>query len=155
MAAILSAQFDTGAANAFLERLNRAPLAPATLAKIGQGLLSSVRDTFYDQRSPSGVPWAALKPATLANRRRRGNNSTRILLDTLALFKSVKVAISGASVSVEVGAGLPDDRATYAQSGTNRAPPRPFFPEQGRLPESWLDRATDPIRAAWRDTRAG
>ena len=71
-------------------------LTPA-MDRIGAYLANEARKTFIDARSPWGAPWAPLKEATVARRRKRSNVPLR---DTGRLMNSIGHVASRHRVSV-------------------------------------------------------
>lgn len=141
----ITVQIDNAGMHARLQQLSNAVanLQPA-MRSIGQSLKSNIRLCFVDTKSPDGVNWAALSPATIANR--RGGSSVP-LSDTGVLKNSFTVH-AGAQ-SVVVGTNAP--QAAMMNFGGTKAqfphlwgdiPARPFMPTS-ELPTSWLDDVLD------------
>ena len=122
--------------------------------EIGASLVDEIRLGFTDSRSPYGVPWKPLSPATQsANKgRRRGGQP---LLDTGKLRSSITFRLLGKQ-GVEVGTSDYEKKAATHQFGSNNAwgrrikvPARPFLPIRGQtadLPEAWRQQVLDILR---------
>ena len=122
--------------------------------EIGSSLVDEIRLGFTDGRSPYGVPWKPLSPATqAANKgRRRGGQP---LLDTGKLRSSITFRLLGEQ-GVEVGTSDYEKKAATHQFGSNNAwgrrikvPARPFLPIRGQtadLPERWREQVLDILR---------
>ena len=132
-----------------LDRLHRAVtnMQPA-MRSIGAAVKSNIELCFRDTKSPDGINWAALSPATIANRRA---NSDVPLNDTGVLKNSFTVQ-AGAQ-SVVVGTNAP--QAALMNFGGKKAqfpnlwgdiPARPFMPTS-QLPASWERDVIEAIRA--------
>lgn len=94
------------------------------LRKRARVLDGMIQRGFRESRSPYGKAWKPLAPATVA-RRRKG--SSKPLIDTGQLRKSVTVMASYDSIHF----GLSGAPATYGpvhQFGGESIPARPFFP---------------------------
>ncbi len=96
---------------------------------IGEDIKSNIAMCFREQKSPDGINWAALKPATVAKRR---NGSSEILNDTGRLKGSISHVATNSFVEITTDT----EYAPFHQFGTNRMVARPFFPSQ-TLPQSW------------------
>ena len=143
----ITVQIDNAEMHARLQQLGNAVtnLQPA-MRSIGQSLKSNIRLCFVDTKSPDGINWKALSPATIANR--RGGSSVP-LSDTGVLKNSFTVQ-AGAQ-SVVVGTNAP--QAAMMNFGGKKAqfphlwgdiPARPFMPV-GALPDAWAEDIVDII----------
>lgn len=130
---------------------------PKTLKTVARTMEQQVRQAFRDQTDPWGAPWPQLKPATLkarASRRASGGNrraNQQMLVDSGAMFGSLRATSTADSASVEVGGGLPDVRAQVHQFGSDRVPARPFFPIRSGGPDpapAWWTAVLRPIDEA-------
>jgi len=102
------------------ERLEN--LSPA-LEKIGQTLYAVSMESFANETSPWGVPWAQLAERTIKD---RGGEAHPILYRTGMLKNSISSVVTSAN-SVEVGANV--DYAKYHMRGieSRNLPARPFL----------------------------
>jgi phage gpG-like protein len=128
-------------------------LAPA-FHEIGSSLVDEIKLGFSEGRSPYGVPWKPLSPATqAANKgRRRGGQPLR---DTGKLMNSITYRLL-ARQGVEVGtADFQPKAATHQFGSANawgrriRVPARPYLPIQGStaiLPDAWRQQILDILR---------
>jgi phage virion morphogenesis protein len=143
----ITVQIENNEMHVRLQQLGNAVtnLQPA-MRSIGQILKTNVRLCFTDTKSPDGINWAALSPATIAKRRR---NSDVPLNDTGVLKNSFTVQ-AGAQ-SVMVGTNAP--QAALMNFGGKKAqfpnlwgdiPARPFMPT-GALPDAWAEDVIDII----------
>ena len=102
--------------------------APSDLMdSLAETLFNEVKKSFDAQGRP---PWAALKPATLASKKRRGVKSG-IGYDSGDLFKSIHPSSSGHTATV----GTANPYAGFFNDGTSKMVARPFMvlPDEGRL----------------------
>jgi phage virion morphogenesis protein len=68
---------------------------------VGQIIREGTQQRFVDQQGPDGTPWAPLKPATIAARRRGGGTgSIQILRDTDRLMNSIDYRAGAETVTV-------------------------------------------------------
>lgn len=123
-------------------------------------LAQLVRQTFRDEASPWGEPWAPHSPVTLRERTRKKNTRISLLFATGAMFSSIKEEADATSGSVTMGGE--DIWAAVHQFGnpTNKAwggviapiPARPMFPirpnNEADLPEAWAKLAFAPFEKA-------
>lgn len=137
------------ATSRYLDRLGNAATKPSTLQQIANAMLEATIDCFVRQESPLGDPWHALAPATLRQRRAKGIVSNEILYETGALFASLRAGVIGGNPTVTAGQGLPDPRARVHQDGTPTIPRRPFFPDDGQLPDRWANAVESVYADAW------
>ncbi len=86
-------------------------------------LQTLVDDSFQQQRSPDGTPWA---PHAASTAKRRGPGA-RILIKTARLRSSVVVTSGPRSITLGTNVGY----AAPNQLGSRTAPARPFFPVDG------------------------
>lgn len=103
----------------------------------GKFFTGLVEQSFEDQRDPYGVSWKALKDSTLRARRKRGNFSTTILVDTGKMLSSLKFKAGAKTLSVSM-----NKPAEFHQEGTGRVPMRRIFPisfGQRYLPKAWSE----------------
>lgn len=134
---------------------------PNGMKKVADVLQTFILSTFRTATDPWGVPWPDLSPATIKNRQRRGEFSTKPLYDSGDMFKSIKPDSDATSASVSMGEGLPDPRATVNQFGNpdhrpwgapvaTGLPPRPSFPQrtpdEAAFPQEWLEAVLIPIQ---------
>ena len=135
---------DDRAVLAALARLREQARDPSpAFREIVSSLVDEIRLGFTDSRSPYGVPWKPLSPATRsANKgRRRGGQP---LLDTGKLRSSITFRLLGKQ-GVEVGTSDYEKKAAHHQWGSKKTsgrgsgvPARPFLPIRGQtadLPE--------------------
>lgn len=88
---MLTVQIDDAKLKGMLQRLAQrmGNLSPV-LEKAGAILRNDALDNFKAQRAPDGTPWAPLKRATLAARRKgKGAGNAQILRDTGVLMNSI------------------------------------------------------------------
>lgn len=115
-----------------------------------------VRQTYRDESSPWGDPWAAHSPVTLAARRRRGQSSVQKLIDTGGMYASIERQSDRNSATVSAGEwagvhqfGNPSNLAWGR--GSAPIPARPSFPiragEKVDLTQEWIDRVTAPLES--------
>ena len=103
-------------------KLNMRNLGPAT-RKMSLELRRVVNASFRTEVAPSGVPWAPLRPATIAARQRRGLVPIRKLQATGRLKRSIHITVKR---GVQLTADAP--YAGYLQHGTSKMAARPFVP---------------------------
>ncbi len=103
---------------ALKDRLN-GDLTPLMQA-IGSVLENSTRQRFNTKKSPVGVSWAVLMPATLHTKHGRGGG---ILVDRGDLMRSITFHAAGDSVAV----GTDREYGKYHQAGTKHMVARPFL----------------------------
>lgn len=145
---------DDADAMAMLNKLGAVGNDPKVLKKIGLAAKQEAYNAFRTQTAPWGTPWQALAESTLKTRARKGNHNTQPLIDTGAMYASIEAQVSGDSVLLSVGNGLPDARAWYNQFVTDNAPQRAFFPiHDAAAPanpsDEWLQRVlVAPVEAA-------
>ena len=65
--------------------------------QLGQALVDSTKERFFEQQDPDGHPWAALSPATL---QRKKVNADKILVEHQNLFNSITWEADATSVQV-------------------------------------------------------
>lgn len=125
------------------------------MGAIADAMEQEVRDTYRRETDPWGAPWPPHAPSTLKARRRRGSASRQKLLDTGAMFASIKREHTETTASVSVGEGLPDPRAVVNQFGNSRIPARAFLPIKSpgtaTPTQTWLSIVTAPIERALED----
>lgn len=92
----------------------------ALMGAIGTELEGTTRTRFKTETDPEGAPWAALKPSTLARKKR---NRGRILTEYGDLAKSITHHATRSTARI----GTPEKKGAYLQMGTKRMPPRPFL----------------------------
>ena len=104
-------EIDDAQARAALDRLAKAgaDLAPA-MKNIGETLIDSTRQRFFDHEAPDGTPWA---PLTETTRRRKTRNVSLILTEEGTLRGGIAYQAGADSVLV----GSPDVRAGTHQFG--------------------------------------
>ena len=146
---IVTFEYDTRSVEAFLQRLGSVALSDGVKRAVAEGMLSATVKSFESEQSPKGVAWAPLAASTQRKKKGRGS----ILRDSGLMFSSLRALLIAGQPAVAVGATLPDARAEYAQNGTNRAPRRPFFPDNDQASDAWWAGVTRPIRDAWRATK--
>ena len=96
---------------------------------VGVEIQRHVIDCFEHEKSPDGINWAALKPATVAKRRK---GSSEVLRDTGAMYASLGHNATNNRVDITIG----QDYAPFHQFGTSKMLARPFFPNE-ILPHNW------------------
>ena len=104
-------EIDDAQARAALDRLVKAgaDLTPA-MKEIGETLINSTRQRFFDHEAPDGTPWA---PLTETTRRRKTRNVNKILTEEGTLRGGIAYQAGADSVLV----GSPDVRAGTHQFG--------------------------------------
>ena len=104
-------EIDDAQARAALDRLAKAgtDLTPA-MKEIGETLINSTRQRFFDHEAPDGTPWA---PLTETTRRRKTRNVSLILTEEGTLRGGIAYQAGADSVLV----GSPDVRAGTHQFG--------------------------------------
>ena len=105
---------------------------------IGVEIQRHVMDCFEQEKSPDGINWAALSPATL---RKRGQNAKK-LHDTGAMYASLGHNATNSHVEITIG----QNYAQFHQFGTSKMPARPFFTSE-ILPQTWEQDILDVIAA--------
>jgi phage virion morphogenesis protein len=119
----------------------------------------NVRDTFRTESDPWGRPWdphadsawPPHAPATVRARRSAGNTRTSLLIDTGAMYGSIRNDSGADFASVSM-----DGPAEVHQYGTTTAgrnnsvtiPARPMFPIDQDPPDAWWDSVGAPLIAA-------
>jgi phage gpG-like protein len=89
-------------------------------------MFASLAQRSFNESSLRPASWAALKPATLKAKAKKGRSSN-ILQATGALKASPKVGVVNAAAgTVQVGTDRPYGQ--FHQLGTKHLPARPFFP---------------------------
>lgn len=94
------------------------------LSVAAEDLKTLVDDSFEGSRSPAGVRWQPLAPATVKKRRQ---GSSKPLVDTGNLRNSINASSGPGRLSV--GTNVP--YAGFHQFGTGDIPARPFLPIAG------------------------
>ena len=98
---------------------------------VGEHLLNSVEDRFDTQTAPDGTAWAALAPATVANRlRRNGNAELTILRESGRLAGSFNYDASSRQVTVGTPVVYAAIQHFGGEAGRNQSvtiPPRPVL----------------------------
>lgn len=98
---------------------------------VGEHLLNSVEDRFDTQTAPDGTAWAALAPATVANRLRRyGNAELTILRASGRLAGSFNYDASSQQVSIGTPVVYAAIQHFGGEAGRNKSvtiPPRPVL----------------------------
>ncbi|MDR2208853.1 MAG: phage virion morphogenesis protein [Azoarcus sp.] len=111
------------------------------MMEIGEELAASTTERFKTGMAPDGSRWPAISDATLLSRLRKGNSSTKPLVDTGALSDPTlngpryQIIDGGAGVVVGVNRNFGGANASVHQFGTSRAgrnrtvtiPARPFL----------------------------
>lgn len=82
-----------------------------------------IDDSFDQQASPGGAPWAPHSPKTIASRAKRGR-SGRVLIDTGRLRGSIATQSTSKSFTFGTNVGY----GGVHQIGGRRVPARPFLP---------------------------
>lgn len=109
---------------------------------VGQQLRSLIIDCFEQEKSPDGINWAALSPATIKYRR---GGSHQILNDTGKLKNSINSPSSILATNSHVELTTDVAYASMMNFGGTKAqfpnlwgdiPARPFFPSE-ILPQNW------------------
>lgn len=150
----ITAEVEMAGVDAMLTRL-RAAAADMTkpMRLIARTLEQHIRQTFRDETGPWGSPWPPHSPVTLKARERRGNASIQKLIDTAAMYDSLRSDATSHEATVEIGAGLPDPRASVHQFGApeKNIPARPFFPlrsdDAADIPQAWWADILAPLDA--------
>lgn len=131
----LSMHLDDSDFQGTIARLSDAAARPP-MKDVATELAQHARETFRRERDPWGAPWPPHSPLTLKARRRRGNASQQRLIDSGAMYASIRDDYTDTTATVTMGEGLPDPRAVVHQFGTQtagrsrniRIPARPVFP---------------------------
>ena len=123
--------------------------------EVGQVGVELVRANFTFQRSYTGEPWTELSPFTLNRRAKRGNASSLILIDTRALFNSIRYYQSKGEVELRVGgSGIEAEKHNLGDAGNMLngkpapIPRRAFMPNGDDIPQEWLDKLNLPVETA-------
>jgi phage gpG-like protein len=119
---------------------------------IGQGLRTLIIDCFEQEKSPDGINWAAISPATRMARAKRAAGGqvmtkngkhttakfTRAYLSGKILNDTGRLKDSFAHVATNSHVEITTDTmyAPFHQFGTENMPARPFFPTE-ILPQNW------------------
>lgn len=135
--------------------------SPKTWGVVSRVLEQLVRNTFRGESDPWGKPWPPHSPVTLEARRREGQASLQRLIDSGALYESIRRDSGIGSAEVSAGAGLeyaepqqfgnPDNLAWGGPSAP--IPARPFFPlrspsdDEPDMPDDWLVAILEPLQA--------
>jgi phage gpG-like protein len=129
--------------------------------EVGLKLHQNIVDCFEQEKSPDGINWAALSPATKIAKAKRaadgqmmtknGRHTTakftraylsgNILRDTGAMYASLGHNATDNYAEVTIG----QDYAPWHQFGTDNIPARPFFPSEN-MPSLWTDEILEIIR---------
>lgn len=144
-----------------LSGFSRRPPMRAVAAEMDQ----AARKAFRTETDPWGTPWPPHSPLTLRARRRRGSASHDKLIDSGAMYGTMRSDHTDTSASVSIGAGLPDPRARVQQFGADdtgrgrntRVPARPFFPlesETAAPPQQWWQTVMAPVEKALEEAEA-
>lgn len=128
-----------------LNALGSLPM-PQVMRQVGEVAAQLTRERFRSGSEPDGAQWLPLKPKTLEARRRRGNFSVAPLVDTGALFGSIRSEATASEAVVTIGG--PGMWPATHQSGLPPIPARPFIPEGNDLPPSYIPALLAPIEAA-------
>lgn len=88
------------------------------LKQFGNYYEKETEQQFKQEVDPDGIPWAALAPSTLAEKRRLGYPDT-ILTRTGKMRRSLKIRVSDRAFEVTV-----DFPAQFHQRGTSKMPQR-------------------------------
>ena len=98
---------------------------------VGEHMLNSVEDRFDTETAPDGTPWAALAPATIANRlRRHGNAELTILRERGHLAGSFNYDANSSQVSIGTPVVYAAIQHFGGETGRNQSvtiPPRPVL----------------------------
>jgi len=92
--------------------------------------LASITQRAFDNPSLRASPWAALKPKTIAEKRKHGKSDV-ILKRSTELVKSFRVVVSGRSVTVgtnKIYAAIQQMGSAKKSGRGSGIPPRPFLP---------------------------
>jgi phage virion morphogenesis protein len=120
-------------------------LQPAFNA-IGEDIKNNVAMCFREEKSPDGINWKALSPATIKQRR---NNSDKVLNDTGRLKGSFAHVATNSHVEITTDveyAAMMNFGGTKAQFPNlwGDVPARPFMPT-AELPAQWAEDIVDII----------
>lgn len=110
---------------------------------IGNIIANSIEDSFEDEKSPFGEKWAALKPSTVAQKKRKGKSDKILRRDGYLADKwvvdatSKRVIVSNNSKHKGFAYGLVHQFGTH-KAGRGKStfiPARPFLPvsKSGKL----------------------
>jgi phage virion morphogenesis protein len=92
------------------------------LGEVGAFLERKAKLRFASETAPDGRKWAALRPSTIAQKKRLGKSS-RILTRDGGMVASIAFRVSGNAVTVKPSV----DYAIFHQTGTSKIPARPFM----------------------------
>lgn len=132
------------------------------MRRVGDIAEQLTRERFRTETAPSGTAWAPHRKTTIERRERKGSASRALLIDTGALYGSIKSEHSEFDATVSIGgAGI---FANVQQDGndSNRMfggplapiPARPFVPKSDNLPPAYLDALVVPVHEAIREAIA-
>jgi len=109
-------------------------------------LLNLTRERFRTATAPDGSPWPSLAPSTLASRISQGIDGVSPLFATGALFASIESEIGRDRLAIVVGGTGQGgaDSVVYHQEGDG-VPKREILPLDGRIPDNWFDKISEPI----------
>lgn len=113
------------------------------MAAVALAMYREASAAVFSEQDPFGHPWPPLAPKTLQKRQRRGNYSTKMLIDTGAMYQSMRTDSTADTASVSMDA--PEE---VHQFGTLGIPPRPIFPTDGSgesPPDAWWIAVGAPI----------
>lgn len=110
---------------------------------IGNVIANSIKDSFEDEKSPFGQKWAALKPSTVAQKKRKGKSDKILRRDGYLADKwvvdatSKRVIVSNNSKHKGFAYGLVHQFGTHKAGRSKNIfiPARPFLPvnKSGKL----------------------
>lgn len=152
---MLAIEVDDTDAQRVLTALAGLPM-PKILRQVADVGAQLTRERFRSETDPEGNPWAPHSPVTLQLRRRRGSPGVGKLVDTGALFGSVRAEADESEARVLVGGAGMFARVQNEGNPFNRMfggplapiPARPFVPDSSDLPASYIPPLLAPIERA-------
>lgn len=145
----IAVEVDDEAVVQALRRLQQHAADPEpAMQEIAELLRESSEQSFDDQQSPDGRPWAPLKPATARRKQKKGYSSLALVRDgflrTLTAVATPTVAVAGSNLpyaAVHHFGSKPD-------SGQN-IPARPYLGLRPDYRDEIVDAIRDHLRQAW------
>lgn len=140
----LMLQVDDAAARQLIARYANLPVEKIN-RQVSLVMRDKVVETVREEADPWHQPWPPHAPSTVKARLRKGNTSTKLLVDTGKMFDSLDNTSDATSATVSMAGP-----AEFHQEGTPRMPPRPMFPESNDRgpPEDWWAAVEAPFLTA-------
>jgi hypothetical protein len=129
--------------------------ASKPMAAVSMAMYRNASEVVFSEDDPWGHHWPPLAPKTIRKRQHRGNYSTKALIDTGAMYRSMRP--SSTANTAEVSIDAPMEVHQYGATVHTKdgdiidIPPRPIFPDHGDgadPPESWWAAVGAPIYTA-------